>query len=98
MAVYLLIEYSNFHEIEWNLSPLVSEWHPIFQSLISSGFKQLVNTPTHESGSLLDYAFVKTNLNYGADLHWPYYSDHAAVYLGELKSTEEIQAIYASMF
>ena len=83
---------------DFNINGMNNRMHPVIQSLISSEFRQLVDTPTHESGSLLDYAFVKTNLNYGTDLHWPYYSDHAAVYIGELKSTEEIQAIYASTF
>ena len=57
----------------------------MIQWLISSQFLALVKHPTHKSGSFLDYAFVKSNLDYGFDLHWLYYSDHAAVYIAEKK-------------
>ena len=41
---------------------------------------------THESGSLLDYAFARSNKEYVVDrLHWTYYSDHAAVSIVENK-------------
>ena len=70
---------------DFNIDFLTNHKHPVIQWLISSQFLPLVNRPTHESGSLLDYAFVKSNLDYGFDLHWPYYSDHAAVYIAEKK-------------
>ena len=53
--------------------------HPIIDFLLSQGFKQLVKVATHEQGSLLDYAFVRSHSQYDFDLHWPYYTDHAAV-------------------
>ncbi|HBI40238.1 MAG TPA: hypothetical protein DDY16_04745 [Tenacibaculum sp.] len=70
---------------DFNIDILTIHKHPVIQWLISSQFTPLVNCPTHESGSLLDYAFVKSKLEYGFDLHWPYYSDHAAVCIGEKK-------------
>ena len=53
--------------------------HPIIEFILSCGFKQHVKYATHEDGGLLDYAFVRSDLNHGIDLHWPYYSDHAAI-------------------
>ena len=53
--------------------------HPIVRHILSHGFTQLVEFPTHEEGSLLDHAYVKSNFMHKVRLHWPYYSDHAAV-------------------
>ena len=60
--------------------------HPIISWILSRGFVQLVQHATHESGSLLDYAFARSNKRYVVDrLHWPYYTDHAAVSIVEDK-------------
>ena len=53
--------------------------HPIVRHILSHGFIQLVDSPTHEEGSLLDHAYVKSNFTHKVHLHWPYYSDHAGV-------------------
>ena len=53
--------------------------HPIINAILSTGFRQLVKDATHESGSLLDYAFVNSTDNYSIYQHWPYYTDHAAI-------------------
>ena len=53
--------------------------HPIFDFLLSNGFSQLVKCATHEQGSLLDCAFVKSLNKHDFDLTWPYYSDHAGI-------------------
>ena len=53
--------------------------HPIINAILSIGFRQLVKDATHESGSLLDYAFVNSTDNYSIHHHWPYYTDHAAL-------------------
>ena len=53
--------------------------HPIVRYICSHGFVQLVKSSTHEDGNILDHAYVKSNLSHRAQLHWPYYSDHAAV-------------------
>ena len=63
---------------DFNLDLLTAS-HPIIDFLLSNGFLQLVKCATHEQGSLLDYAFVKSSLKHSYDLHWPYYSDHAGV-------------------
>ena len=60
--------------------------HPIISWILSRGFVQLVQHATHESGSLLDYAFARSNKRYVVDrLHWPYYTNHAAVSIVEDK-------------
>ena len=53
--------------------------HAISKWLHLQGFEQLVLSPTHENGSLLDHAYIKCELNHQVLLHWPYYSDHAAI-------------------
>ena len=53
--------------------------HPIVRHISSHGFTQLVESSTHVEGNILDHAYVKSNFSYRAQLHWPYYSDHAAV-------------------
>ena len=58
--------------------------HPIINWILSCGFQQLVQHSTHDMGGLLDYAFVKSTKRHDVDLHWPYYSDHAAVCVVEL--------------
>ena len=63
---------------DFNIDYLTAS-HPIIDFLLSRGFKQLVRVATHEQGSLLDYAFVRSIDQHDFDLHWPYYSDHAAV-------------------
>ena len=60
--------------------------HPIILWILSHGFVQLVQHATHESGSLLDYAFARSNKEHVVDrFHWTYYSDHAAVSIVENK-------------
>ena len=53
--------------------------HAIGQWLHLQCFEQLVLSPTHENGSLLDHAYIKSEFNHQVLLHWPYYSDHAAI-------------------
>ena len=58
--------------------------HSITNFLLSQGYKQLVKFATHEHGSLLDHAFIRSRSQYDKVLHWPYYSDHAAVCIAAL--------------
>ena len=58
--------------------------HPISSWILSQGFQQLVKYSTHEMGSLLDYAFVKSFKKHDIELHCPYYTDHASVCVVEL--------------
>lgn len=47
--------------------------------ILSHGFKQIVQSATHEEGGLLDHVYVKSDSAHFVDLHWPYYSDHAGL-------------------
>ena len=58
---------------------LIKHNHPIVAWILAYGFKQLVQSPTHEEGGILDHAYVKSKSLHHVFLHWPYYSDHAAV-------------------
>ena len=63
---------------DFNIDYLNSN-HEILAWIINHGFSQLVNSPTHEEGGLLDHAYVKAKVDHKVHLHWPYYSDHAAI-------------------
>ena len=63
---------------DFNIDHL-SNSHEIPAWISNHGFSQLVNTPTHEEGGLLDHVYVKSLVNHRVHLHWPYYSDHAAL-------------------
>ena len=50
--------------------------------LTSLNFKQLIETPTHIEGNLLDHAYIRDEnqiLGVTAELHSKYYSDHKAL-------------------
>ena len=59
----------------------------IVRKILSHGFKQMVSHPTHMEGGLLDHAYHK-GLSWEpiADLHFPYYSDHALISIRRLDS------------
>ena len=63
---------------DFNIDHLSSS-HEIPVWVSNHGFCQLVNTPTHEEGGLLDHVYIKSLVNHKVHLHWPYYSDHAAL-------------------
>ena len=44
------------------------------------GFKQMVNTPTHDSGTIIDHVYVSHTLNtMQTDVTDCYYNDHHCV-------------------
>ena len=53
-------------------------FHPIVTSILSKGFRQLVQFPTHEQGGIIDHVYVRSSIKVGLQDHWPYYSDHCA--------------------
>ena len=78
----LIADCSTYYIVgDFNIDLFVNSKHPIVTFIISHGFQQLVIESTHESGSLLDYAFVKASYVCDYASHWPYYSDHAAICL-----------------
>ena len=70
---------------DFNINFIECKKHAISERLHLQGFEQLVLSPTHENGSLLDHAYIKCkcDLNHQALLHWPYYSDHAAICISQ---------------
>ena len=63
-----------------NISPASSS--PLIQLMSSRGFTQLVQVPTTDSGSLIDYIYYNgTTDNTFVDVVDTYYSDHDATYL-----------------
>ena len=44
--------------------------------LQSMGFKQMVNKPTHDSGTIIDHVYVTNSLKIVTDVTDCYYSDH----------------------
>ena len=61
-----------------------SDNHRIPVWISNQGFCQLVKTSTHEEGGLLDQVYIKALGNHKVHLHWPYYSDHAAICVQKL--------------
>lgn len=55
--------------------------------ILSHGFKQIVQSATHEEGGLLDHVYVKSDSAHFVDLHWPYYSDNYHIH-SSLKSSK----------
>ena len=64
---------------DFNINFIENKNNAISNWLHSQGFEQIVLSPTHENGSLLDHAYIKCELDHQVLLHWPYYSDHAAI-------------------
>ncbi len=53
--------------------------HKLHDFMLSSGFTQIINEPTHETGSLLDHIYLR-NVDFESDVQDIYFSDHSAVY------------------
>ena len=52
----------------------------IIKKITSSSFKQLVSTPTHVEGGLLDHIYVRDQTcEYHVDINFPFYTDHGAI-------------------
>ena len=65
---------------DFNINFLEESHHPIIKKILSCGFRQIVDSPTHSAGGLLDHAYVK-NIPFEpkAAINFPFYSDHAHV-------------------
>ena len=52
----------------------------IITQIMSNGFTQIVTSPTHDKGGLIDHVYVKNVIeNIEVHLSFPFYSDHAAI-------------------
>ena len=67
-------------EGDLNIDYLKDPKDAVIRRIISCGFKQIVSSPTHEKGGLLDHIYLK-NIASQVDvkISFPFYSDHAAV-------------------
>ena len=52
----------------------------IHKTFTDAGFNQHINTPTRDSGSLLDHVYTHNIRDVNVDVHDCYYSDHDIVY------------------
>ena len=57
----------------------INSSHHIVRWIQNQGFIQLVQSPTHEEGGIIDHVYVNSQLSNTVILHWPYYSDHAGL-------------------
>ena len=59
------------------------EKHIVADFLSRKGYSQLIQTPTHNRGRIIDHLYVHESLinHINFKLHYPYYSDHAAILL-----------------
>ena len=65
---------------DFNLDYLGNPNETIIKKITSCNFKQIVSTPTHIQGGLLDHVYVKhQDQEYQALVNFPYYSDHAII-------------------
>ena len=52
----------------------------LIQHMLANNLLQLVDTPTHSEGGLLDHVYVKgSSMTFNIDVNFRYYSDHAAI-------------------
>ena len=65
---------------DFNIDFLNDPTEVIVKKITSSSFKQLVSTPTHVEGGLLDHIYVRDQTcKYQVDINFPFYSDHGAI-------------------
>ena len=69
---------------DFNIDYLSSSDHIIVTWLVGNEFQQLVHSSTHEEAGLLDHFYYRGPQSHQAHIHWPYYSDHAAVCVQKL--------------
>ena len=65
---------------DFNIDYLKNPNDIVIKTIISCGFQQMVSSPTHEKGGLLDHIYIK-NITSQVDVttYFPFYTDHAAV-------------------
>ena len=65
---------------DFNVNFLQDPKDMIITKIQSCSFKQIVQSPTHKEGGLLDHAYMK-RLSWEPEVHlkFPYYTDHAAI-------------------
>ena len=67
---------------DFNINIFNEAQHPIVRKISSCGFQQIVSSPTHLAGGLLDHAYVKKiPFQPQIAINFQFYSDHAHVAL-----------------
>ena len=61
---------------DFNEDILMGKETHCYTKLQSMGFKQMVNKPTHDSGTIIDHVYVTNSLKIVTDVTDCYYSDH----------------------
>ena len=69
---------------DFNINYKTSETHPVISELLSLGFQQLIDTPTHGEGGVIDHLYIYqppklTDVLINYSLFTPLYSDHAGI-------------------
>ena len=66
---------------DFNFSPNAS--NILTKQLQAWNFIQLIESPTHKDGNILDHAYVSESLSgsVSADVHYIYYSDHQGLFI-----------------
>ena len=65
---------------DFNIDFLKNSNEAIIRKITSSKFKQIVTSPTHIEGGLLDHVYVRDHAHeYQANINFPFYSDHGAI-------------------
>ena len=68
---------------DFNIDFLKEPNDPVITKILSCGFKQMVNGPTHIEGGLLDHVYMKGKPPFDLQVHtdFTFFSDHAAISL-----------------
>ena len=70
---------------DFNIDYLLNPNEMVISTLKSKGFTQLIETPTHTCGGLLDHVYTKQLKNkLETSLNFPYFSDHALISVMEI--------------
>ena len=65
---------------DFNVNFLREPKDTIVTKILSCGFKQIVRSPTHTEGGLLDHVYMKrVTWEPEVCLNFPYYTDHASI-------------------
>ena len=72
---------------DFNIDFLRNSNEPIIRTITSKGFTQMISTPSHLSGGLIDHIYVKyPDHEFETDVDFPFFSDHALISVIEKRS------------
>ena len=63
---------------DFNIDFLCNSNEVIIKTITSKGFSQIISTPTHLNGGLIDHIYMKyPDHDIKTDIDFPFFSDHA---------------------